>query len=1099
MRTPFLLLAAALAVACAQADTVTIGSYTWTYHVEGDVAVLGLNGPSDQARAVDPAPTGPVTVPDTLGGKPVTVIGHHAFFNCADMALLPIPITVTNIEAHAFEGCRSMNLVDGLLPEELEEIGDYAFFDCQSISTVTMPGTLTRIGDGAFGDCIRLESANIPGSVRRIGQRAFANCGTHPDLMAPLLDTSSIPGVQLLYGWVVGVTDALGEVLHLSGKGVRGIADGTFENCTVLYQVDLPSDLAVVPERAFKGCTGLFAAVVPDGAGEIGSEAFSGCSKLGWRVAIPGSVTNVGASAFRGCASLERIAIPDSVGEIADYVFADCTILETVAIGNGVTNIAATAFSGSGRAKPYVSDLYAGPRPAGMETGLSLTPSGDRTFPGASYVLPSNAVPDTVLRYTTDGTAPTAQSPVLTTEWVPALKGYFFPVDWPMTLSVGAFWTDGTLALNTHATYRFAETVDGLEWEFRPVPGYSSEAEIVGVSPKPTGAVSIPATLGGKTVTRIGEGVFTDCTAMTAVSVPGTVTDVGRAFMGCTGLGHVVLPDGVTNVAVRAFYGCTGLAFAAIGNGARIVGTDAFAETGAAKVYVSDVYAGPGYCGKFVETALRLQPSDEWSFTDPVNVEASCVIAGATIRFTTDGTTPTAESPVFEPFTANGGTTVTVGAFLDGELVLTSRRVYRIEDRVGAYTWTYRVENGKAVICGTGDPLYGTGTPGVSPAPSGALEIPATLGGLTVAGLGEWALYGCQDVTSVTIPATVTAIGDHAFRNCSGLAAVRLPAGLETIGDFAFDGCAGLSRVAIPDAVTDVGFLAFGDCPNLSLVTVGNGVRVVPSSPFGTPRPAIYVSDVYDGFGLDGVEVGLSLSPSGGRVFAASSEISATCTVPGATMRYTTDGTTPTPASPAWNGPLPVNGNVELVVGAFWDDELALTTRGVYRVGGFVILDPDKGVLDLRDGVYQATANDGVVLQERDFTFAPGCRNAYAIAWAVGGGTAWIGLKPPEIGVADGETGVAPDPDDPSGLLVLVPRAKASAVPPSVSGDPVPALPLKSFPGLVYRTTWGDALGELAARGPEADVTAGGSALYLGVVRQTGDSGFYETTVSEPQ
>ncbi len=1334
MRTPFLLLAAALAAASAQADIEPYNGYDWTYHVEGDVAVLGLNGPFDQARAVDPAPTGTVSVPGTLGGKPVTVIGHHAFFNCGDLTTPSLPATVTNIGAHAFEGCRSLDLGDGQLPVKLEEIGDCAFLGCQSIRTVTMPGTLTRIGDGAFGNCIRLWNADIPGSVRRIGHRAFENCGTHPDLAIHLLDTNSIPGVQLLGDWVVGVTGALDEVLHLSGKGVRGIADGTFENCTNLDRVELPSDLIAVPERAFKGCTGLADAAVPDNAGEIGAEAFADCANLG-----------------------------------------------TVAIGYGVTNIAATAFSGCGQAKLYVSDLYAGPRLAGMETGLSLTPSGDRTVPGETYVLPSNAVPGTVLRYTMDGTVPTATSPVLVTQWDPTLERQVFPVSRPMTLTVGAFWTDGMLALTTHATYRFVETVGGLEWEFRPLPGSVLKAEITGVSPMPAGATTIPAELGGMAVKRIGAGVFEGCTAMTAVAIPGTVTDIGtNAFAGCTGLGHVVIPDSVTNIAARAFHGCTGLAFAAIGNGVEAdgVGNDAFTDTGVETLWASDLYGGPRPAGgKDVRYVLTLSPSDDNPLLDPEVVEVTCNISGATVRFTTDGTAPTAESPVFESFTANGGMTVTVGAFLDGELLLTSRRVYRMQDTVGgAYTWTYRVENGKAVICGTGDPLYGTGTPGISPAPSGALEIPATLGGLTVAGVGEWALFGCSNVTSVTIPATVTAIGDHAFRNCSGLAAVRLPAGLETIGDYAFNGCAGLSRVAIPDAVTDVGFLAFGDCPNLSLATVGNGVRVVPSSPFGTPRPAIYVSDLYAGPSIEGATVGLSLSPSAAQVLTGPTEISVACIVPGATVRFTTDGTAPTAESPVF-APFTASGGTTVTVGAFLDGERVLTTRGVYRmeaegdggytwtyrveggaavvhgasdpsagtivpavspapaghvpipaqlggrpvvgigeysfygcagmtgvtipdtvafigadafygcsgleavwipdgvagigdrafagctglehvkvpdgaasigerafsgciglkwaavgdgvttiggcafegctglewlalgndvasiggmaffgtaatiyvsdryagpdvgatvglslslsdaqplvapaavsavcavpggpvlrfstdgapldnpspafepfvvdipmrlkVGAFVagvcVLSTErnyrmagatgfvslggKGVVEKRDGGYFATANDGVFLSASDFLFTLD-PDAYAIAVAADGRTATVRLKPPAIGVADGGTGIEPDPDDPSGLLVLVPRTKALAVPASVTDDPVPALPVKSFPGLVYRTTWGDALGDFAARGAEADVTAGGTALYLGVVRQTGGSGFYKVSVSEPE
>ena len=103
-------------------------------------------------------------------------------------------------------------------------------------------------------------------------------------------------------------------------------------------------------------------------------------------------------------------------------------------------------------------------------------------------------------------------------------------------------------------------------------------------------------------------------------------------------------------------------------------------------------------------------------------------------------------------------------------------------------------------------------------------------------------------------------------------------------------------------------------------------------------------------------------------------------------------------------------------------------------------------------------------------------------------------LKKPEIGLRDGATGVLPDSDDPTGLLVIAPAAQMSAIPAAGSGQTVRALPVKAYPGFWYRASWGNALGGFT---DGAKVQATGDALYLGVIRQEGQRGFYRLTVSE--
>ena len=116
VRTAAVLAAAALAAPSARAATETANGYTWTYEIVGDGAVIGRD---DYKAAIDPKPgqNASVTIPATLGGKPVTGIGAYAFSHCEGMRDVGIPSTVTSIGNSAFFQCIALDLNSLSLPE----------------------------------------------------------------------------------------------------------------------------------------------------------------------------------------------------------------------------------------------------------------------------------------------------------------------------------------------------------------------------------------------------------------------------------------------------------------------------------------------------------------------------------------------------------------------------------------------------------------------------------------------------------------------------------------------------------------------------------------------------------------------------------------------------------------------------------------------------------------------------------------------------------------------------------------------------------------------------------------------------------------------
>jgi hypothetical protein len=86
--------------------------------------------------------------------------------------------------------------------------------------------------------------------------------------------------------------------------------------------------------------------------------------------------------------------------------------------------------------------------------------------------------------------------------------------------------------------------------------------------------------------------------------------------------------------------------------------------------------------------------------------------------------------------------------------------------------------------------------------------------------IGKYAFALCTGLTSIIIPNSVTSIGDAAFNECYGLTSISIPNSVTSIGYDAFSACMGLTSLTIPNSVKDIGRYAFSGCRALTSVTV---------------------------------------------------------------------------------------------------------------------------------------------------------------------------------------------------------------------------------------------------------------------------------------
>ena len=707
-----------------------------------------------------------ITIPDT-----VTLIENHAFYLCSNLIIYAVvgevpagwqanwnisncPVywgaeligTYNNMLQYVIEEGNVIviafldNTSNVVVPAQINgypvtQIADSAFSGSTSLVTVSLPSSLTTIGASAFSNCANLTTINIPQFVTSIGNNAFYNS---VNLTTILYNAEQIP--DLASG---------NNVFYRAGYNNSNVA------------VTIGASVLSIPAYMFNPNTN------STNRARIATVTFAEGS----------ACTSIGAYAFAFSLDLTTITLPISLISISPLAFRQSSNLENIFVHE--SNVAFSSVDGVLYNKAQTTLLLSPERKTTHTMPSTATSIADYALYGNNQ-LTNLVVSDNLVTIGIEAfRGCTALASITIPEGVTSIgNGAFYGNTSLQTLYFNATSMDDTLASN--------QIFFGLG------SGVGSGTEVfIG-----TAVTKIPAHLFNATGGLANRPKITSITYQSS-----SVLSIGNyAFAYCSALTAITIPESVTTIGAEAFRDCnlvTAILFNAVNMTDLASGNNVFYNVGqsAAGVNVNigaQVLRVPAYMFNSTNTTSTNPKVTMANFDLGSNCQSIGTYAFANLANLVSLTIPNTVL-VVENFAFRNCTILTIYVVASGppapagweaEWNFSNCPVYYDASMVGIYdsTLQYIYEDGAIHIIGF---LNTTNN----------VVVPAEIGGYPVTTIGENTFASFSNITSVSLPSSITTIGNYAFFNCTSLTSITIPESVVTIGTYAFSGCTMLSEI----------------------------------------------------------------------------------------------------------------------------------------------------------------------------------------------------------------------------------------------------------------------------------------------------------------
>ena len=310
------------------------------------------------------------------------------------------------------------------------------------------------------------------------------------------------------------------------------------------------------------------------------------------------------------------------------------------------------------------------------------------------------------------------------------------------------------------------------------------------------GEVIIPSTYGSLPVSSIDDYAFEDCSFLTSITIPDSITSIKRyAFSGCSSLTSITIPNSVTTIGEYSFYDCSSLTSITIPDSITSIKRYAFSG-----------------CSSLTSITIpnSVTTIGEYSFYDCSSLTSITI--------------------------SNSVTSIEYGAF-SGCSSLTSVTIPNSVTEIGGWIFSNCSSLVQINVISTNKHyssvegvLYDKDKKVLICYPIGKQDTFFTIPN-SVTSIDSCA-FDCSSLTSITIPNSVTTIGYHAFRGCSSLTSITIPNSVILIDNGAFYNCSSLTSITIPNSVISIGEYTFYGCSSLESVAIGSGVSSIGDRAF---------------------------------------------------------------------------------------------------------------------------------------------------------------------------------------------------------------------------------------------------------------------------
>lgn len=419
----------------------------------------------------------------------------------------------------------------------ITRVGNYAFMECENVTSVTLPNTVTTLALNSFSTCSKLKAITLPASVTTITNYAFSKCGflrtinfagtTAPTSVGnyafnEVTGKATFPSSQ---SWSEFNFRGFGGSIYWVGSDEVGAVGGVSgPTASWKYYDKTLTILGTASTRSYGSknetpwaqyAEEIENIKILDGITYIGNYTFMGCINA-TSVEMVDTVKGLGVNAFSTCESLESITLSSGLTTIRNYAFNKCSALSTVVFTStkAPTEVGNYAFNGIVTKAVYPeNDSWAAFNKHGYGGAMywAGTSEADETFGGNCGYTTSWKIYDGVLHIGGIG----------------AITSYGSKTKVP--------W------------YQYREQITAIE----------IEDTITGIGNYAFMECSNAATVTiGSGVKNIGINAFGKCTSITSITLPASVTLIRNyAFNNCTNLAELILLGNKPNTAVTAFNG----------------------------------------------------------------------------------------------------------------------------------------------------------------------------------------------------------------------------------------------------------------------------------------------------------------------------------------------------------------------------------------------------------------------------------------------------------------------------------------------------------------------------------------------------------------